>query len=481
MKKSEYSLPLRLIILLLSLLLLTACSKKYPVIGTDPVNDIGIVEDHSEALVRWLNKGVREAVLINIDTHDDIRFISEENIQRIKWLVEKEIWRELEKYRDTGYQRLYGIGNFIYAAARLGIVNRVFWIIPFDYLKRDNASELLTNMLYTYRFFPVDISTFQLKDGCFNGTVRGIPFSICDLESLPVMNKPVLISIDADYLPVATKTYRKNYLTMVSYMINTMKNKHIIVKDVVISYSINGTYLSVVSKWVGDLVGEVISNPFIFNGGFKGRWLVYQNAQDMLDNNMLNMLNIYLESQLPYYKNDPVLNLYMATDLIGLKKIKRAKEFALRSCEIDRSYCAGLVHLAVILAAEGQIDKSVEFYNEYLKRNRNQFYGLVELGLLYYQKGKYDLAKKVFLHYSERMGFYPTGFVIGALHLKRGDTEGAGKLFDMAMADARDSLYISTNNEIISDAIERAITFYRTKGELKNVKFLEHILASAGD
>ena len=80
MKKIGYSLLFISIIFLSLFSIITACSKKeaFPVLGVDPVNDIGVMENHSEALVRWIKKGIKDAVVINIDTHDYVRWIPEE-------------------------------------------------------------------------------------------------------------------------------------------------------------------------------------------------------------------------------------------------------------------------------------------------------------------------------------------------------------------------------------------------------------------
>ncbi|RMG73209.1 MAG: hypothetical protein D6710_03770 [Nitrospirae bacterium] len=464
--------------------LVVSCKSKgkvsYPVLGKDRIEDVAVFEDHSEALVRWLKRDIKGAVLINIDTHDDIRFIPDEDIGRIWRLVQKEDWDALEKYRDSGHERLYGIGNFIYAAATLGIVKKVYWVMPFDHLKKDNPVEGLKKMMFTYRFFPDDIATFKLNRGCFEGTVRGIPFSICDLESLPEISEPVIFSVDADYFPIALRFYKKNYLQMIGQMMKILKKREFRAMDVVVSYSVNGTYLPVPSRWVAEVVKEVISKPDILQKGYPEKWIVYQNAEDMLRNNMLTMLKGYLEGYMKKYPDDPVMTFYLATDYLGLSMTDRAKVLAVKSCEEDRGYCAGLVHLAVILAARGEIDRSYEFYKEYLKRNREQYYGLVELGLLYYQNNRADLAERVFSHYSERMGYYPTGFVVGALHLKRGDADRAGELFELAIEDAKRSLYVSAESEVIKDSLKVAIEFYKKRGEEKKAKFIEHILLTGG-
>ena len=59
-------------------------SDPYDLLGQDRLKNIAIVEDHSEVLIQWVKKGIRDITLINIDTHDDIRRIPPEKIGQLK-------------------------------------------------------------------------------------------------------------------------------------------------------------------------------------------------------------------------------------------------------------------------------------------------------------------------------------------------------------------------------------------------------------
>ena len=68
---------LALLFCLVVLLPLYVHAQEYPVFGQDHIEGAGLLEDHSEALVRWARLGLKDAVLINIDAHDDLRRIAE--------------------------------------------------------------------------------------------------------------------------------------------------------------------------------------------------------------------------------------------------------------------------------------------------------------------------------------------------------------------------------------------------------------------
>ena len=101
--------------------------KPIPVIGKDPIPELLTVEDHGMALARWAEQGIRDAVLINIDTHDDMRLIHEDKIIRLKELYRKKDWKGITEADSSADQGLYHVGNWIYAGVSLGIIKEVYW------------------------------------------------------------------------------------------------------------------------------------------------------------------------------------------------------------------------------------------------------------------------------------------------------------------------------------------------------------------
>ncbi|HEY6838817.1 MAG TPA: hypothetical protein VI389_08755, partial [Geobacteraceae bacterium] len=45
----------------------------WPVLGSQSFAEVAIVEDHRVALEHWAERGIRNAVLVNMDAHDDMR------------------------------------------------------------------------------------------------------------------------------------------------------------------------------------------------------------------------------------------------------------------------------------------------------------------------------------------------------------------------------------------------------------------------
>ncbi len=73
-------------------------------VGTDPVGRITKVENHDAAYHAWRDAGVRRRILIHIDAHHDMWWVS-----------------------DPGE---ITIANFISPALAEDIVREVFWVVP---------------------------------------------------------------------------------------------------------------------------------------------------------------------------------------------------------------------------------------------------------------------------------------------------------------------------------------------------------------
>jgi hypothetical protein len=136
------------------------------------------IEVHSEALVHWLEHGIRGATLVHVDAHDDLGEIQADRFAAIESLAGRRDFKALRSADSLGVDGLYHEGNFVSAAVRLGIVRDIVWVIPG---RIDDAARAVSN---------------QAERG-----VATVPFEICTLETMPDFPGPVLLSVDLDFLP----------------------------------------------------------------------------------------------------------------------------------------------------------------------------------------------------------------------------------------------------------------------------------------
>src|SRR5512138_1253043 len=95
-----------------------------------PDPPVAAVEAHSEALVLWLERGIRGATLVHVDAHNDLREIPPEKVAAIEALAGRGDLHAMRRADSPGEDGLYHEGSFVTAALHLGIVRNIVWVIP---------------------------------------------------------------------------------------------------------------------------------------------------------------------------------------------------------------------------------------------------------------------------------------------------------------------------------------------------------------
>lgn len=165
-----------------------------------------VFEEHSQVLAHWFASGVRGATLVCLDAHLDLQFIDPARIGRLAACTGAEQIQRLESPHCLSPDRsyCYGIEDFLYPAAQLGLVRRVVWVAPPHVLAGGMASAL--RALLQMEGVTIDeLETFRIAaGGALEGRLLGLDLTICLLEQLSGLSlaAPLLVDIDADYFVV---------------------------------------------------------------------------------------------------------------------------------------------------------------------------------------------------------------------------------------------------------------------------------------
>ena len=146
---------------------------------------VGQFEDHREAYFFWEKLGFSSLCCLHVDAHLDISDFP------------------LPGYAgDVQGASSINCGNYLYHAIRAGMVGRVIWLAP-PWLLGPVADRVqwARNELQSWvRLTLDDYQSLRLEDGRVEGTLCGVPFTICDTEHLPPLGStPILLDIDVDY------------------------------------------------------------------------------------------------------------------------------------------------------------------------------------------------------------------------------------------------------------------------------------------
>ncbi len=466
MNTITYPYLIFIILLLITLPNLTGCEeqipgappKPLPVLGKDPIPDLLNVEDHGQALARWAEQGLRDAVVINIDTHDDIRVIPEEKITELQKLYKQQDWKEFAEADSVADHGLYHVGNWIYAGARLGMFKEIFWVIPYPYFSQSNAEELLRRFLKDAMFSDEDIQTYTLQDNRFSGFYQGIPLTVCDIESLPVLSHHVVMSIDTDFFPVFSTQYRINYLKALDILFSSLFNRNYHIQKAVVSYSVNGEYISPHLRWIGDELANVLSRPSVLNEPPSDLLVQLQKLDDeyrsVQHEKMLRLIEEY-----PTADHEASLLLYKAYAHMLKGETEKAFNAAKSSCEADRLYCTGLSYLGSLYFTKKQCQEAERFFMEGYSSDPGIINGLYYYAHCLRDMGKTDEALRYYRKDVQMNGSFPTNFLIFETYLLSGNSEEAVQALNAAVSSLEINPYAEVVNTRAANAIYAALDY----------------------
>lgn len=170
-------------------------------------HEIHVHEKHSSALVAWRQDGVSDRIVVHLDAHADFDWLPDETVARMAATLPAELGSlESDPFRpDPNPLTRFGTGNFLYAAARLGILRELVWVVPDGTFDEAGARRRLVDDVLVGRMQMVseeEARSFRAEGNRLRGTLLGVPVTICTLADLPEIAEPVLLDIDLDFFTV---------------------------------------------------------------------------------------------------------------------------------------------------------------------------------------------------------------------------------------------------------------------------------------
>jgi len=420
-----------------------------------------MLEDHSDALERWLRLGVEDAVLINIDAHDDLRWIAAEKIEELGGLVRKGDLDSIAMANSAGDHGLYHPGSFIFAACRLGMIGKVYWIIPFAYFQGQNPSEDLDAFLASYGFGSRCIESFSLHNGCYQGTYTSIELTICGIEHLPQVDEPVILSIDADFFPPFASWYGRDVLSAMSVFFSAMAQQSYRIQDAFVACSVNGGFLSAAKRWIAGHCMEILDHRQSIEGPYPEAWLVHNLADTYyVDGNagaLLDLTSRYRKR----FNRDLCLRAYQAFAMQALGDSEGAFKLASELASLDARYAFVLADLGQCQLDRGQVEAALPYFRRAYQAHPDMNYRQKNLGDALMAEGRSMQALHFYEMYRQKNGSFPVSFAMGLAALRLGDDSLAGIRFGQGVCDLKEERYPFQLSEVDEAAIEQAVSFFQ--------------------
>jgi tetratricopeptide (TPR) repeat protein len=236
-------------------------------VGIDPVRTVQLLENHAGALIVWRRAAVRDRVLVHLDGHADLDWLPDVTIARFAAADADELSAmEQHPYATDGETlRRFGSRNFIYPAARLGLVRELVWVVPDGTLHAPQASEELVRRLILgkMQMIPLDEARGIHDDGrSIRGTVLGLEVTICELDDLPAFDEPVLLDVDLDYLTtrsVISEEVDARPSSTPQALVDRLRGRGIRTDLATIAFSTVGGFVPPQCRWLGPALTSALA------------------------------------------------------------------------------------------------------------------------------------------------------------------------------------------------------------------------------
>lgn len=459
---------------LIMLVLIAGCKKAdkpgieaYPILGREPVMTASFMEDHSEMLAFWAKNGFKDMIAIHIDARDDLGFVPDDKIDALKDLIAKKDWEGLEAKRDIGDKSLYRLDNYLYAAAKTGIIKKIYWVIPYGFFGKPDSETRIKEFLKSTGsvFDPTEVDALKFNRACVEGRLKAVDISICSAAGLPVIKEPVLIDIDLDYFPVAAFERRLSRVSIVKEFFDIMAQKGYRVAGAGMAYSLRGGSTRAIHRYIGDEITAILLDPSVLHlQSPPPLWAALDHAENMLSGGEDRMVMDYLASgPLRDFPKEPSLMLINGMAALYARDAKTAFKDMTRACEISKRDCYGLLDAAKHLMEQGKYAESEKFFKSAMKTRPGWNEAVFNYANLLYRTKRY---KEMLAAYAEVEKTEDTMYLqmyTGDAYYMLGRRDEALARYERAMS-YHDPLIGYEFNERNAEPLERMASIYKERG-----------------
>lgn len=300
----------------------------FPHISLAEISGVILVENHSDVLVHWINTGVRSAVVVNVDAHDDCAPLPQKNINRLKGFLKDDNIAAIERANTPADSGLYSIGDYIYVACKLKIAREAVWIGPG--LK---APSLVR---------------------------EHIKFSTGTVDSLPAFgDAPVFLTVDADVVPPYAAKRCINPVEAIRQITETLRSVSWNVVHASVCYSVDGGFLPLPLRWVGNALHEALQgkNP----ARADSPWLLLAQVEDWRRGIPPGEMVKKLKPVVNQRPKDPWLHVYLADALFKSDDVSGALKEGKKAAALDSGCCRILPEIGRQLADAGKWKEAKRF------------------------------------------------------------------------------------------------------------------------
>jgi tetratricopeptide (TPR) repeat protein len=302
-----------------------------PVVLAKAPERVLLVENHSDVLVPWIQTKVTNAIVVNVDAHDDCLPISAEQMSTLKHLFETNNLAAIRKANGVADSGLYNIADFITAAYGLGIAREAVWAAP----------------------LPVNLSK----------AFAHLPFRVCLVDSLPTIpvKGPVILTVDADIVDHYARYQCMSETQAIRRIAQTVRGLPWDIVHLSVSFSCDGGYLPLTNRWVGNAMQEALEGKDISRP--QAAWPMLEKVEDWHRSLPPDEIAKRVKPLVLNLPANPWLRVYLADALFQAGDITGSLAQGKEAARLDPGCCRILAELGGQLAAMDRLDEAERFLN----------------------------------------------------------------------------------------------------------------------
>ncbi|MBI5695944.1 MAG: tetratricopeptide repeat protein [Nitrospirae bacterium] len=326
-------------------------------VGIDPM-DVLVLEQDTFHVPSWLDKGIKGRTLVRISAVDGLSAIAPDNMGAIKDAALKSA--DMDALANMGNalwkdKPLYSTENTVYVAHQLGIVDRVYWVVPrFGSITHEGFQEFKQYLLKASPGQRKDVDSLVLNGKLVEGTFDGMPVTFVGLQDLPALDGPVLLQVDISFLSTLYMNEKSTrILALVSGFFDTLKKSGIKSDCVTVVTSNANGLVPVKFRFLAGYLASMFKDPALIAkdppalwSESAEAWLIEQKSPKESIAVYKDILKKYPEVAATHY--DLSYAYFMVNELESCRK-----ELA-EAARLDPGYESGYAEFAAALREDGK-------------------------------------------------------------------------------------------------------------------------------
>lgn len=327
------------------------------ILGVEPAKSLALIEDHSDALLYWLQQSRTKRTVLHIDTHDDSRLVNAGSLEHLRSLAASKDFTTLKDKSGVAFSsggKLFNIGNFLHAGYLLGVVKEVIWVLPANPRSLSDIQKV-RGWLQQVGFDPASAQSFHMDHGVIRGNRAGMPMVICTSTQIPPQTEPVLVSLDIDYLMGKHKDPLSSPMLQATLdLFHHLAAAKLATDSILVSYSVHGGSIPVMHKYTGDYLAQLLQQPSLLESDLPRLWLA---RDELLKTRARGEMELALQMAAGLVAQEPYnasLHMEQAFAQLQANQLEESLASMAATVALDPSYFLAYLEMALVVGQSAQ-------------------------------------------------------------------------------------------------------------------------------